>query len=253
MKEYIFPHLISGKATALMERNGFKVGGNPPTFDSDTHIFLLSADALREGAGLIRDIELPPSRIGLPFRSCWFEAADDCRSLLQTELGGDRHAWLGALFTEKEWGIEGQILVHHYGKKECFWLKCNLGWDSAPADSQMETVDRILRIVLDNALRKTNQVGEINLPRQSLARRQSSKPHLVKKLIYICRSRASSPQQLLGYPIAWKHSWEVMGHWRTVPTIGKDRQGNYVVPGRTWVAPHERGEGPLIHKTRLVQ
>lgn len=52
--------------------------------------------------------------------------------------------------------------------------------------------------------------------------------------------------------IEWKHTWEVMGHWRLIKGIGKNRTGDYIMLGLTWVKPHLRGEGPLVKKIRLI-
>jgi hypothetical protein len=52
----------------------------------------------------------------------------------------------------------------------------------------------------------------------------------------------------------FSHRFEVRGHWRKTPTIGKNRQGVYGTQGFTWVVPHEKGPEhlPLVKKTREV-
>lgn len=70
--------------------------------------------------------------------------------------------------------------------------------------------------------------------------------------------------------IKWSNSWLCPGHWRglfkkdpetgeklfpivrDMTKIGKDRKGNYVERGRTWVIPHPKGEGPLVRKQRII-
>ena len=44
--------------------------------------------------------------------------------------------------------------------------------------------------------------------------------------------------------IAFDHSFKVIGHWRKISphTYGKNRNGEYVVTGMTWVKEHNRGE-----------
>lgn len=59
-------------------------------------------------------------------------------------------------------------------------------------------------------------------------------------------------ERSVGHPVDWSHKWEVMGHWRKIDGIGKDKLGEYVVRGQTWVKPHEKGKGDLVKKTRLV-
>ena len=57
--------------------------------------------------------------------------------------------------------------------------------------------------------------------------------------------------------IDWSQRWEVRGHWRRLDadSIGKDREGNYVVKGWTWVKTHEKGDPslPFIIKDRNVK
>lgn len=55
-------------------------------------------------------------------------------------------------------------------------------------------------------------------------------------------------------PVDWSHRWEVRGHWREVKGLGKDREGNYTVPGFTWVMNHTKGpeDKPVIKKTYVV-
>ena len=55
--------------------------------------------------------------------------------------------------------------------------------------------------------------------------------------------------------LAFDHSFKVIGHWRRISphTYGKNRQGEYVVTGMTWVKEHTRGEGELIKKIRVVK
>lgn len=58
---------------------------------------------------------------------------------------------------------------------------------------------------------------------------------------------------LNGRKVEWKHCWEVMGHWRKIEGIGKDRDGEYNQHGRTWVNPCVKGEGDLIKKVRIIK
>lgn len=54
--------------------------------------------------------------------------------------------------------------------------------------------------------------------------------------------------------IDWSHRWDVMGHWRIISGIGKDRTGNYSIKGYTWVISHTKGpeDKILVRKTRFV-
>lgn len=51
------------------------------------------------------------------------------------------------------------------------------------------------------------------------------------------------------------HSFAVRGHWRRISstTIGKNRKGEYLEYGRTWVKDHIRGNGELCKKIRVLK
>ena len=55
--------------------------------------------------------------------------------------------------------------------------------------------------------------------------------------------------------LTFDHSFKVRGHWRTISpdTYGKNRHGEYVMTGVTWVKEHIRGEGDLVKRIRVVK
>lgn len=53
--------------------------------------------------------------------------------------------------------------------------------------------------------------------------------------------------------IEWTYSWVVRGHWRKFNGVGKDRNGNRNVGNWTWVKSHQKGEGDLVTKNRVVK
>lgn len=79
--------------------------------------------------------------------------------------------------------------------------------------------------------------------------------HAFKKLIHIRpKTEISERSEVSGCHIEWSHRWLVRGHWRALKQgLGKDRAGNYVVSGFTWVSEHEKGPDnlPLIKKARV--
>lgn len=60
-----------------------------------------------------------------------------------------------------------------------------------------------------------------------------------------------------GREIDWSHRWTVRGCWVELGPgrIGKDREGNYCIDGKTWRVEHIKGPEnmPLIQKTRVVE
>lgn len=53
--------------------------------------------------------------------------------------------------------------------------------------------------------------------------------------------------------VNWSHAFWVMGHWREISGIGKDREGNYSMVDKTWVIPHVKNAelGDPVLKIRL--
>lgn len=83
------------------------------------------------------------------------------------------------------------------------------------------------------------------------------KPHTVRRLIHVApksQREAVRPTQS-SRQINWSHRWEVRGHWRKVDALGKDRSGEYIIPGFTWVKESIKGDEslPLIKKTRIFK
>lgn len=77
----------------------------------------------------------------------------------------------------------------------------------------------------------------------------------VKNILHVAmKKERKSYSADYGKKINWSHRWEVMGHWRKVSTVGKDRAGNYTIKGFTWVVPHEKGakNKPVIKKLRVI-
>ena len=53
--------------------------------------------------------------------------------------------------------------------------------------------------------------------------------------------------------LEYSHAFKVIGHWRKINGIGKDRKGNYHIDGFTWVNEYIKGEGELIKRIRVVK
>jgi hypothetical protein len=83
---------------------------------------------------------------------------------------------------------------------------------------------------------------------------EESRIHKIKSIVYI-KDYNSKTEDFQSRDIDWSHRWSVRGHWRKVDSIGKNRAGEYVISGWTWVTEHEKGpdEAPLITKTRIVK
>ena len=82
-------------------------------------------------------------------------------------------------------------------------------------------------------------------------------PFNVAKVSYLTLGENNKQYKYLELPKSSeknpKPKHEVRGFWRKHSGIGKDYLGNYNQVNRTWVISHERGEGELIKKTKVVR
>lgn len=77
----------------------------------------------------------------------------------------------------------------------------------------------------------------------------------IKNIIRVFPRKTAQAKPLYGGKVDFSHRFEVMGHWRKIAGIGKDRSGDYCIKDYTWVRPHEKGPEnlPLIKKTRIIE
>lgn len=76
----------------------------------------------------------------------------------------------------------------------------------------------------------------------------------INKVIHY-RSRSKAHSEEYSHTIQWSHAFWVMGHWRTINGLGKDRDGIYRIAGKTWVESFVKQAelGDPIKKIRLVK
>lgn len=81
--------------------------------------------------------------------------------------------------------------------------------------------------------------------------------HYPRDVIYVSRVSKKSNPPATNRTVNWSHSWDVSAHWRKLKnpeSLGKDRAGNRVVKGFTFIGEYAKGEGrELITKTRKVR
>lgn len=97
------------------------------------------------------------------------------------------------------------------------------------------------------------EIGHFQIKRSIQFKRKGLAPDFVKKLVILANKKYKDRKSLYNEPIEYLHSWRVMGHWRSIDQnkIGKDREGNYRIVGRTWIKNFIKGKGPLIEKERI--
>ena len=136
-------------------------------------------------------------------------------------------------------------------------------------ENEWKFIRGIGKVVLGLLLFTLNAI--CNLPKHSVAtdtpkradyytRKHGSTIKVVKPIYYVLDKKEEKN------PVSFKrirplgnccfdHSFRVIGHWRRInpKTYGKNRNGEYIVTGMTWVKEHMRGEGDLIKKIRVVK
>jgi len=79
----------------------------------------------------------------------------------------------------------------------------------------------------------------------------------VRQLVYIGGKSDDHYITPGGKTLEYSHRFEIRGHWRKLAdnSVGKNRDGVYCVPGKTWVRPFEKGpkDAPLVKKVRVVK
>lgn len=78
--------------------------------------------------------------------------------------------------------------------------------------------------------------------------------HKIKDVVVLFPKEEEKNSIYKGLQIDWSHRWEVRGHWRKVSGIGKNRNGDYVIPQHTWVKDFVKGpeNKVLIKKKRVL-
>lgn len=112
-----------------------------------------------------------------------------------------------------------------------------------------------LRMINEGAMAIEHTDEVLMMPRGD-GRKHKRKPHPIRRIVRIIpkrlhKSPTVKPLTASG-TLDWSHRWEVRGHWRHVRGIGKDRAGDYIVYGFTWVKDFVKGpqDKPLVVKTR---
>lgn len=74
-----------------------------------------------------------------------------------------------------------------------------------------------------------------------------------ESVIYISNDKTITSPVSKYQEIEWKTRWWVRGHWVRLKdtTLGKDRDGNRVIFGKTWRSEHERGNPDGIQKKQI--
>jgi hypothetical protein len=122
------------------------------------------------------------------------------------------------------------------------------------ADSSFEMMDNYLMLaclygVLKSLSEKNTYIACQNVEYKNKRTGRA----MTNEVVYVSRVRGD--RKVVPYfseKIDWKHSWSVVGHYRSIKGIGKNRNGNRCEFGKTWVIPCIKGNGDFVEKIRMV-
>jgi hypothetical protein len=132
------------------------------------------------------------------------------------------------------------------GATMAFWSS-----DQKPCPIPVHIVQRLCSGIRSLETRIASEVVNRKL---KFGKKRERKFIKLSRVVRVSLKKEAVPVPTYGGSMNWDICWEVRGHWRKVQTIGKDRTGNYGVPGATWVTPHIRGDKTQkpIHQLRVV-
>lgn len=244
---------------------------------ADARIFVIADSILHakwaeEKAAAIGATGEPASRfeLDLPFRTTWYEAHEASLFVLAGPALGkfyvyaalihevmdpqdrEKDAYAFALFGSDEKDSPPRMLMDSLTRAQWEQGREVRGFTTARGI----VAHRATASVIDY-LRSKSTLATEHFPAQRLRLGTGAHRRLVKitEVIHVRPrgGRGKTPPQL-GGRMDWAYRWEVMGHWRRISGVGKDRGGARTMPGVTWIVPHVRGpaDKPVVPKIRQI-
>lgn len=200
--------------------------------------------------------------IDIPFQTFSLEPADDWRSLYSEKSNA---GLLNAnIYVVHEEAPDHLIIytLYNFLPKEgsqqepyAFVEKNNLFFTDDDKPSEVSSLYAPIALYLSKLNNRTATFEH----RTRYKVKINGKKKLIKskaQAILIDTSRKYTQTSFGSKNIEWTYSWEVRGHWRRLKDIratGKNRNGELKIKGFTWVKPHQKGEGELMKKDRMVK
>lgn len=220
----------------------------------------------------------------LPFRICWFENIVKNENILITKVYLDRNnsALIGCLIFEKSpLCFDIYVLEFLENDQEGAGLSITgftnvnlitrnfLAIKKDLTENARDAITALQFYILDiegrlNKIHKGLQVFEecnesARIPTHIKKGKQRYGHIEVKRIVRVVKRNVKRENVLPitnSGKIDWQHRWERIGHWRKLANggLGKDRNGDYCIPGFTWVVETVCGpdDKPIIKKVRLV-
>ena len=187
----------------------------------------------------------------LPFQSCAF-ALISGEPLFEMVMSYDNSITYPVVLIIKEKSPGVNIfLVLGYSYKDGDLNITGAYYDQGKDDSHIEkTFKLFLREIRKNKIASERVNEQIKIRRNG-----KNTIHKIKTIIHVRQNDNPKQTGVYGGPLDWTHRWEVMGHWRRVKGIGKNREGIYETIGFTWIGNYIKGpeNKPLIQKTRIIE
>ncbi len=200
-------------------------------------------------------IKLPEADVEMnlapPFQTCWFQCPEQTKEKIgRIELQGK--PYLGLYLHEQNDQLiychvtanrKNKILEYYHGTISCISdrgdARAIASWLNALDHSSVGFMKSNERFKYKNQLTKEKRLIKI------------------KEVVMVYPKKLSAEQKLYAetHKIQFSHRFAVRGHWRHIQGIGKNRQGEYCIDGKTYVHEFEKGpkKAPLIRKTRVAR
>lgn len=200
-----------------------------------------------------------------PFKCQWVEISAASRNSMAPSLtvsGTTVVTVLGMLINETSPNLYDIFIFENYRKIDAesghykFSLARNVPGTGAEGSNLQMCFAVWMKAINGGALGIEEGEDFVMLPKENAKKDGKKKPHQIRRIVRIVPKNSKhkvEPIMPRG-KIDFSHRWEVRGHWRRVPGMGKDREGNYEIRGLTWVSNFIKGPGelPLIQKLRWV-
>lgn len=198
------------------------------------------------------DQTIGDGRLDLPFEICGFEHIDSESSIfsLKSEQANKTVDIFAVIIREISPNnyICAHLAQHGTTKDAHEPIMLFYAGEKAPAEG-----NKILSHFL--SLVHSSKIGseKVNL-KFRIGHGENRRPYRIRKIIHCIPRDQMNSESITKRNIDFSHRWEVMGHWRKIDGLGKNRGGEYTTQGYTWVIPHVRGpeDKMLVKKTRVI-
>lgn len=231
----------------------------------DFHIFYTGDKEPVRVCPVYEELEM---HLDTPFEYCWFEFGTATPLVLESEEGAIKILILGILIEELEPKVNRVSFILHIHERDqksintirTLTFKNGLIQEALPEPLYVlwaSVYQHLIGLLLNSRIDNTTYINSTEYLKYSgrCQGKYISKRHKINQIVYL-RSRKYVEKNFpsIAKNISYTHSWEVMGHWRTLPAgqIGKDRRGIPCIKGYCWVIPHVKGKGDLIKKPRKI-